>query len=592
MERLKILSQRYKRYLPFLIVILVVATVAATTFFYSLRNVPDPEMIKYTEFMEMVAARQVQTVSINLAEPTFQFTDANETVYTSDNPKDLDFKRILLEQGVVVNEFMPDTARMDLIANILTLGRYALIFGVMFFVLRSTGMMSLHKEKSAEKVIPATTFKDIAGNEEAKEDMEYLVKFLKDPRLYIELGAKLPKGVVFYGPPGTGKTFTARAMAGEAKVPFYSVSGSDFVEMYVGLGAKRVRGLFAKARKSAPCIVFIDEIDAVGTRRGSDRNSEKDQTINALLNEMDGFTGSEGVLVIAATNRVESLDPALIRAGRFDKHIAINLPDVQDRMAILQIHSQNKKLSNGVNLEELSKLTIGFSGAGLETLLNESTILAVNDGRTEITKEDIDDAYYKVVMQGSKKKNRMGRTADDVKLIAWHEAGHALVAKLITENDIPKVTIVPSTSGAGGATFNIPKKMGLHSKRELLSQVKMLYGGRVAEMLLLNDEDGVTTGARQDIRQATVQLKEIVNDFGMNEKFGMIHVSEICGSDSSAVLEEVTALSKKLHDETTALLTQNRATLEKIAQALIEKETLTEPELDELVFPAVKQLGA
>ncbi len=592
MERLKILSQRYKRYLPYLIVILVVATVAATTFFSSLRHVPDPESIKYTEFMELVAAGQVHTVSINLAEPTFQFTDANETVYTSDNPKDLDFKRILLEQGVVVNELMTDTAREDLIANVFTLGRYALIFGVMFYILRSTGMMSLNKEKSAEKVIPATTFKDIAGNEEAKEDMEYLVKFLKDPRLYIELGAKLPKGVVFYGPPGTGKTFTARAMAGEAKVPFYSVSGSDFVEMYVGLGAKRVRGLFARARKSAPCIVFIDEIDAVGTRRGSDRNSEKDQTINALLNEMDGFTGSEGVLVIAATNRVESLDPALIRAGRFDKHIAINLPDVQDRMAILQIHSQNKKLSNDVNLEELSKLTIGFSGAGLETLLNESTILAVNDGRTEITKEDIDDAYYKVVMQGSKKKNRMGRTAEDVKLIAWHEAGHALVAKLITENDIPKVTIVPSTSGAGGATFNIPKKMGLHSKRELLNQVKMLYGGRVAEMLLLKDEDSVTTGARQDIRQATVQLKEIVNDFGMNEKFGMIHVSEICGSDSSAVLEEVTALSKKLHDETTALLTQNRETLEKIAQALIEKETLTEPELDQLVFPAVNQLGA
>jgi cell division protease FtsH len=592
MERLKILSQRYKKYLPLLIVILVVATVAATTFFSSFRDVPEPEMIKYTKFMELVAAGQVQTVSINLSEPTFQFTDANETVYTSDNPKDLDFKRNLLEQGVVVKELLPDAAREDLIGNIFTLGRYALIFGVMFFILKSSGMMSVHKEKNAEKVIPATTFKDIAGNEEAKEDMEYLVKFLKDPRLYVEMGAKLPKGVVFYGPPGTGKTFTARAMAGEAQVPFYSVSGSDFVEMYVGLGAKRVRGLFAKARKSAPCIIFIDEIDAVGTRRGSDRNSEKDQTINALLNEMDGFTGSEGVLVIAATNRVETLDPALIRAGRFDKHIAINLPDVQDRMAILQIHSQNKKLADCVNLEELSKLTIGFSGAGLETLLNESTILAVNDGRTEITKEDIDDAYYKVVMQGSKKKNRMGRTAEDVKLIAWHEAGHALVAKLITENDIPKVTIVPSTSGAGGATFNIPKKMGLHTKRELLSQIKMLYGGRVAEMLLLNDEDSVTTGARQDIRQATVQLKEIVNDFGMNEKFGMIHVSEICGSDSSAVLEEVTALSRKLHNETTDLLTKNKATLEKIAKALIEKETLTETELDALVFPAVKQVGA
>lgn len=576
MNKLKEILKSYKKYLPFIIIVIVISVVS-----YLPKDFNKPIVLNYNEFKEMVRDGEVKTAKIDLNNSTFMFSNEEGVQYITDNPKDKNFKRFLLEKDIKVKEI--DGGAKDRFFNRM-MPFIPFIFLILIFQksMKSSGIFN-NKMNEPKESIPDIKFSSIAGNEEAKEDMEFLVNFLKHPKDYTDMGATLPKGVIFYGAPGTGKTLTAKAMAGEAGVPFFSVSGSDFVEMYVGMGAKRVRDLFEKAREKAPCIIFIDEIDAVGTKRGMDRNSEKDQTINALLNEMDGFSGSEGILVVAATNRVENLDEALIRPGRFDKHIAINLPDSNDRLAILKVYAKNKKLNENIDLVELSKLTIGFSGAGLETLLNEATIIAVNKGKKVIDKDDVDDAYFKTVMQGAKKKNNKDRNKKEIEIVAWHEAGHALVAKLLTDNDIPKVTIIPSTSGAGGVTFNIPKKMGLLSKRELINQIKVTYGGRIGELILLKDEDEITTGASQDIKQATERIFRLINDYGMTERFGMIRVSDILSDNKSLILEEATAISNKLYKETLELLTENKDLLKDIATALIEKETLNEKELDNLI---------
>lgn len=438
--------------------------------------------------------------------------------------------------------------------------------------------------KKAHSIIPSVRFKDIAGNESVRNDINFMVDFLKSPSRYREMGARMPKGIIFYGPPGTGKTLYAKAIAGEAGVPFFSVSGSDFVEMYVGVGAKRVRELFAEARKKTPSIVFIDEIDAVGKKRGLDNNTEKDQTINALLTELDGFSTEEGIIVIGATNRIDMLDDALIRPGRFDKHIAIPLPEYKDRLKILEIHGKNKRFDESVNFEDLAKLTIGFSGAGLESLLNESAILATSRGKNQIDFEDIDDAYYKVVMKGDKKSTK-DTHADQLKLVAWHEAGHALVAKLLTKKSIPKITIVPSTSGAGGVTFIIPEKAGLHTKMDLLNDIKISYGGRIAEYLLMGDYDLTTTGASQDIKHATNLIVGMIKEFGMTEEFGMLYLEDHFSKGS--IIQEAKAISKKLYAETEELLTTYREKLADLAALLIERETIGEEELDGLFKQSV-----
>ena len=425
------------------------------------------------------------------------------------------------------------------------------------------------------------TFEDVAGHDEAKKDLVFLIDFMKNPKEYQKMGARMPKGVIFYGPPGTGKTLLAKAIAGESGVPFFSASGSDFVEKYVGVGAKRVRELFNKAKKEAPCIVFIDELDAVGKQRSKNgENSEGDQTLNALLTELDGFDSSEGVVVIAATNRIDMLDNALIRAGRFDRHVAISLPEKNERLELLKLHSKNKKLSKSVSLENLANTTIGFSGADLENLLNESAIIAVSRKNNEITMDEIDEAMFKILMKGNKKPNN--KNSEDYKLIAYHEAGHALCAKLLTDKSVPKVTIIGSTSGAGGVTFMTPKE-GLLTKEDLENEVKISYGGRVAEYLYTKDEQKITTGAAQDIRQATNYIIRMINEFGMNDEIGMLNFSNFKASGEKEVLDEAKKLSKKLYDETEKLLLDNYLLLEKIAQELINKETILEDELDELL---------
>ena len=546
----------------------------------SIANVNNKEAtsVSYNDFIKKVEEGNVEEVVINFSSEKFTFSDKDGKLYETDNPMDDNFKKFLLENDIKVTVINIST-HIIVVEILFGVLRFALIVFFFMLVLNKSGIKMFEKKENLVVDIPNVTFDNIAGNSESKEDMEFLVKFLKNPEKYYEMGAKLPKGVVLYGPPGTGKTLTARAIAGEAGVPFFSASGSDFVEMYVGLGAKRVRELFEDARKKAPCIIFIDEIDAIGTHRGAyGGNSEKDQTINALLSELDGFSSRESIIVMVATNRIEDLDPALIRPGRFDRHIAINLPDNEDRLEILNIYAKDKKLSDDVDLEELAKLTIGFSGAGLEALMNEAAIMAVNKGVNKIRKEDIDDAYFKMVVKGHKKENRNNADKEEIELVAYHEAGHALCAKLLTDNSVPKITIIPSTSGYGGVTFNIPNKMGLLTKKEILNNIKVLYAGRAAEFILRNDENEITTGASQDIKQASNYIKKYFSEFGMSEKFGLVEIK-----DEKLIMEEAIRLSKQLYQETIDLLLKNKDKLEKIAKELLINETLNEKDLDRIL---------
>lgn len=531
------------------------------------------EEVSYNEFIEMVENKDVESVSLNMQSEKFKFSDLEGHLYKTDSPKTSDFKEFLLLNDIEVHV----NTGMRSVSTFLSISTSFFMI-VLFGVLIQRMGTGLKKKDSLVSIESRVTFENIAGNEEAKEDMKFLVNFLKEPKKYNKIGAKLPKGVVLYGPPGTGKTLTARALAGEAKVPFFSINGSDFIELYAGLGAKRVRDLYKDAKEKAPCIVFIDEIDAVGTHRGGGPNDgEKNQTINALLSELDGFNTSEPVITIIATNRVEDLDRALIRPGRFDKHIAINLPDKEDRLKILRVHSKNKKINQEVNLETFANMTIGFSGAALEAMMNEAAILAVNEGSEDIKVKHIDDAYYKMIIGGHKKKTR-SEDLEEIKVVAYHEAGHALATKLLTDNEVPKVTIIPSTTGMGGATLSIPKKTGLLSKRDIVNNVKILYAGRAAEFILYNDEEEITTGASQDIKQATNLINNYFSSYGMSEEFGMLEVK-----DEKLYTKEAIRFSKKIYKEVLTLLQNNQDKLERIANELIEKETIDESRLDELI---------
>ena len=562
-----------------IILMLIIPFIPFTTLLSSLQDRAIKETT-YNNFTSMVQNQNVEKVTINFLEPKFKFTDKEGNSYTTDNPRTEDFKEYLLKNNVEVVESTSDTSTNMIIYNLLQL-----VFLILFAYIVYNNFIKPRQsgKKKSRRVTSNVKFSHIAGNEEVKEDMEFLVEFLKNPKKYNEMGAKLPKGVILYGPPGTGKTMLAKAIAGEAHVPFLYASGSEFMEMYVGVGAKRVRELFGEAKKIAPCVIFIDEIDAVGAKRSQNAsNGEKDQTLNALLTELDGFNGSCGIIVLAATNRKDILDDALTRSGRFDRHVYVPLPQQRDRLEILKIYATDKKLASDVSLENIARETVGFSGADLATLINESAILAVNKGHNEITKEDIDDAFFRVVMEGDKKKNRH---IDEYQrnLVAWHEAGHALVAKLVSKDSIPKVTIIPSTSGAGGVTFRVPEQESLTSKEYLMNNVKIAYGGRIAEYLLLNDENKITTGASNDIKQATNTIRQLIEIYGMSEHIGMLNLTMFDKLNEGEILNEAKKLSKKLYHDTLDLLTKNKNILEDIANKLIEKETIYEDELDIII---------
>ena len=427
--------------------------------------------------------------------------------------------------------------------------------------------------------VPSVKFADVEGVDGLKQDVMRIVDCLKSPDKYREIGARLPRGVILYGPPGTGKTLLAKAIAGEAGVPFFSASGSDFVEKYVGTGARRVRELYARARKAAPCIVFIDEIDAVASRRGRDENSERDQTINALLAELDGFGSGNNVVTICATNRLELLDDAFKRSGRFDLKLAVGLPDVTAREHILQIHARKKKLSDEVSLEHIAQRCVGFSGADLEALLNEAALLAAGRGSGKVELVDLDEAFFKILIHG----NKMSRKAQDEmnKVIAWHEAGHTLMTKLLTDDSISTVTIVGSSSGAGGVTFRTPRQEGLQNKKYLRNNICIMYAGRAAEQLLHGDQDLVTTGAAQDIKQATGLIRDYLSLYGMGD-MGLLDLSQL-RRDYGDIVEEASRLSKELYEQTLSLLTEHKEMLQKLAESLLEHETLNESQIDAIL---------
>ena len=465
-----------------------------------------------------------------------------------------------------------------------------LVFGVLGFivvmVMRSGAKESMAvtsvtpKSDNEAEGVPKVTFNDVEGIEELKSDIMRLVDCLKNPKKYQDMGAKPPKGVILYGPPGTGKTLIAKAIAGEAGVPFYSVVGSDFVEKYVGVGASRVRDLYKKAKKSAPCIVFIDEIDAVASHRGQDDNTEKDQTINALLAELDGFSGNTNVITICATNRLDTLDEAFKRAGRFDLKLAVGLPDKKSRINILNIHAKGKKLSEEIDFEVIANKTVGFSGADLAALLNEAALVAVGKEHDFIDYNDIDDAFFKIVMQGNKKPRE--QVTETNRIVAWHEAGHTLATKILTTDSVPSVTIIGSSSGAGGVTFRSPKDENiLHSRIYLESLVKVMYAGRAAEEVYFDNTECITTGASQDIKQATSIIKEYLGIYGMGD-MGMLDISQF-RYDYKDILDEASILSKRLYDETYSLLLKNKETLTLLADELLVKETLDEAEIDSII---------
>lgn len=534
-----------------------------------------PKEVKYEEFLKMADKKNVKKIAWSEKKDAFTFYDKDEKPYSTENPKYEDFKKDMLEKGIEVKEIGGLSNYETPIMIIVQLAMYGVFFVLLFKTSGIGAGLSDRKEKDAKSDVK---FSDVAGLEEVKEDLMTVVDFLKNPDEYKEAGAEIPKGVLLYGPPGTGKTLLAKAVAGEAGVKFKAVSGSDFDEKYVGVGASKMRKLFDDAKNNAPCIIFIDEIDSMGGRRHSKQNSYDRQTLNTLLSEMDGFDGSGGVVVIAATNRIEDLDPALTRPGRFDNHFAVSLPaTAKERKIIINLYAGNKKFADDVDMESFAKETMGSSPATIKTVLNEAAIIATRKNKGIITREILDEAWIKQLMEGHLKKNG---EKDNVELVAWHEAGHAL-AGLLMGQDLTKASIIPSTSGAGGATFITPRKLGLFTVKELREQVVMLYSGRNAEAVLAekNGEDlGITTGASNDIEKATGIIKKMITEYGMNENFGLLNLEEL-EIKPDVIAKEAVNLSKELCSESYKLMMDNADTLKKIAEALIEKETLTGEEI-------------
>lgn len=472
-----------------------------------------------------------------------------------------------------------------------------------FFMQQSQGgggkMMSFGKSRAKAQIDPNNKkmFEDVAGAEEEKEELREIVDFLKNPKKYIELGARIPKGVLLVGPPGTGKTLLAKAVAGEANAPFFSISGSDFVEMFVGVGASRVRDLFEQAKKNQPSIIFIDEIDAVGRHRGAGLgggHDEREQTLNQLLVEMDGFGANEGIIVLAATNRADILDPALMRPGRFDRQVYVGYPDQKARLAILKVHSKNKPLSKDVDLSVIAKTTYGFTGADLENLLNEAALLAARENLTEITPHHLDDAMLKVVM-GPEKKSREVQEKDK-KQTAYHEAGHAVASKnLETQDKVHQVSII-TRGRAGGFTMSLPDHDKAYiSKREMIEDIVTMMGGRVAEEMIFGE---INTGASSDIQRATKVATEMVTKYGMSDKLGSRtfgsneeifigrdygHAQEYSDATAALIDEEIDKIIADAYKQCQELLKAHRDELEAVAQALIEKEVLTGEEFDAVI---------
>lgn len=604
-------------------IIIITVLLAAFMVFgmYSLMQTTDPEQISYDKFLKMVEDEEVQKVSIESSRIYITLTDearekkkeTESTNYTSEitqilrqaegQDRDPDYftgvvndeglSDRLYEAGVEYEQEVPDNTSYIIYQIISIMLPIVLLVFVFSFFMRKLnkggGMMGIGKSNAKVYVEKETgvTFKDVAGQDEAKESLQEVVDFLHNPDKYTGIGAKLPKGALLVGPPGTGKTLLAKAVAGEAKVPFFSLSGSAFVEMYVGVGASRVRDLFKQAQQMAPCIVFIDEIDAIGKSRdtGMGSNDEREQTLNQLLAEMDGFDTNKGLLLLAATNRPEVLDPALLRPGRFDRRIIVDKPDLKGRIDTLKVHSKDVKMDETVDLEAIALATSGAVGSDLANMINEAAINAVKHGRHVVSQKDLFEAV-EVVLVGKEKKDRI-MSKEERRIVSYHEVGHALVSALQKDAEpVQKITIVPRTMGALGYVMHTPEEEKyLNTKKELKAMLVGMLGGRAAEEIVF---DTVTTGASNDIEQATKLARSMVTQYGMSEKFGLIGLESVqhryldgravmnCGEATAAEIDgEVMQMLKEAYAEAKHLLTEHRETMDHIAAFLIEKETIT-----------------
>ncbi len=550
--------------------------------------------IPYSDFIQLVDNGQVESVEVDSSQIYFRlkagtgFNSMMEYVTVRMESGDQLTER-LLAAGVRSEQIHQNTTMWSIISYVLMFG--FLVF-FMNFMMRRMGGGVMGVGKSTAKMYmqkeTGVTFKDVAGQDEAKESLVEIVDFLHNPGKYTHIGAKLPKGALLVGPPGTGKTLLAKAVAGEAHVPFYSLSGSDFVEMFVGVGASRVRDLFKQAQENAPCIIFIDEVDAIGKSRDSrfgGGNDEREQTLNQLLSEMDGFDSSKGLLVLAATNRPEILDPALLRPGRFDRRIIVDKPDLKGRVNILKVHSRDVALDETVDLDAIALATSGAVGSDLANMINEAAILAVKGGRNAVCQKDLFEAV-EVVLVGKEKKDRI-LSKEERRIVSYHEVGHALVSALQKDSEpVQKITIVPRTMGALGYVMHVPEEEKyLNTEKELRAMLVGCLGGRAAEELVF---DTVTTGASNDIEKATKIARAMVTQYGMSERFGLMGLATQedqylsgravlnCGEATAAEVDrEVMGILKASYEEAKRLLRDNREVMDKIAEFLIEKETIT-----------------
>lgn len=567
--------------------------------------------VPYSQFIEMLEKGEVdrvvmkgETLTVTLKKQQKMGTPA--TLYTTLMEDASELVKRLEKAGVEDFNREKPNAATEVLYTILSLVLPVLL---MFFLLsmlykrmsKNGGMMGgVGKSKAKAYVQKETgiTFKDVAGQDEAKESLQEVVDFLHNPGKYTTIGAKLPKGALLVGPPGTGKTLLAKAVAGEAHVPFFSLSGSDFVEMFVGVGASRVRDLFEEAKKNAPCIIFIDEVDAIGKSRDAryGGNDEREQTLNQLLAEMDGFDTSKGLLILAATNRPEVLDPALLRPGRFDRRVIVDRPDLKGRVNILKVHAKNVALDESVDLGGIALATSGAVGSDLANMINEAAILAVKNGRQAVSQKDLLEAV-EVVLVGKEKKDRI-LSQEERKIVSYHEVGHALVSALQKDSEpVQKITIVPRTMGALGYVMHVPEEEKfLNTKKELEAMLVGYLGGRAAEELVF---DTVTTGAANDIEQATKVARAMITQYGMSDRFGLMGLSETqnqyldgravlnCGDATATEIDhEVMKLLKKSYDEAKRLLSENRDVMDKIAEFLIQKETITGKEFMKIFHEA------
>ena len=553
--------------------------------------------VGYSTFLNMVDEGKVKEVVLN--DNYILFTAETEngrtlTFQTGVFPDD-GLRERLENAGVSFSSYIESEGSpfiSFLIAWILPILMFSLLGRLLFSALNKRGGNAMSFGSSNAKIYAeketGVTFKDVQGEDEAKEALEEIVTYLHDNKKYAEIGAKLPKGALLVGPPGTGKTLLAKAVAGEAKVPFFSISGSEFVEMFVGMGASKVRDLFKQASEKAPCMVFIDEIDIIGKKRdgnGMGGNDEREQTLNQLLTEMDGFDANKGVVILAATNRPETLDPALLRPGRFDRRIPVNLPDLQGRVAILKVHAKDVKMEDNVDFNAIARATSGASGAELANIINEAALRAVRQGREKVTQEDLEESV-ETVIAGYKRKNAV-LSEEEKKIVAFHEIGHALVAAKQTNSaPVTKITIVPRTSGSLGYTMQVEEgEKNLMSKEDILTQISTLTGGREAEKLIFGK---ITTGASNDIERATKLARSMITQYGMSDQFGMVALETVTnqylGGDTSlvcspatseAIDKEVVKIIKEAEEKAYKILQDNKDKLNELSAFLLEKETIT-----------------